>query len=621
MVSTDELGGRYHIEFRVNKPDLLENTLTLGAATLVNEAAKKVFDVGDGWECKITDSVTDLWECRSGATKGEAQEAAFRALKRKVDGFLEDQEKERSRQKDEHERRRSERQQHEHDSSAGDNSGTEFIGKLIGALIVIVAIVWFVFAVAIPLLVIDIAAITLIAALVRKDLSKWLLPLSLVGAVLVVADYNRGWFTKSLATNVPFLAGLVPILFYVNVLAGLIAAYFLIRGFLDERNPPPDGDGELTQRNMIVMGCLLLVGCLTFGLQQMIDSQRRHARQSMATVSPSSTTGNVATPAAGAGQVGSEPTISTDAFAGTWEYTDSQGDVRYLRIVKMDGGQFQLFEGWPGEQGAVGWRDEGYYLVVANRKLTATIQSGNFRATHGAVFEYRLAVERIDDNNLLYTVKSELTNANEAEKARRITQSAVNVSQPETTSVEPAVPIPGPVTTKGPLREPVHKGNGVVEIHAEPGSEVFLDGQAEGFCDDNGAAVLRDIIEGDHEVTAKNWHYFDAHSRFSLATNENKQINLQMKWMGAYLTVTVEPAGALIHVAGPRAFDGSASDAKIPTGEYSVTVSAPNYIPQTRTFVVGPFQHHDEHFQLTIDPVAANVGADARNAGNSKAGD
>src|SRR6266542_2962388 len=208
MVSTDELGGRYHIEFRVNKPDLLENTLTLGAATLVNEAAKKVFYVGDGWECKITDSVTDLWECRSGATKGEAQEAAFRALKRKVDGFLVDQEKERSRQKDEHERRRSERQQHEHDSSAGDNSGTEFIGKLIGALIVIVAIVWFVFAVAIPLLVIDIAAITLIAALVRKDLSKWLLPLSLVGAVLVVADYNRGWFTKSLATNVPFLAGL-----------------------------------------------------------------------------------------------------------------------------------------------------------------------------------------------------------------------------------------------------------------------------------------------------------------------------------------------------------------------------------------------------------------------------
>jgi hypothetical protein len=97
-----------------------------------------------------------------------------------------------------------------------------------------------------------------------------------------VVDYNQGWSTKSLATNVSFLAGLVPVLLYLNVLAGLIAAYFLIRNFMDARTPHPANAGELTRRNVIAMGCLLLLGCLTFGLQTYVDAQRREVRQTLA---------------------------------------------------------------------------------------------------------------------------------------------------------------------------------------------------------------------------------------------------------------------------------------------------------------------------------------------------
>src|SRR5882724_12991018 len=110
------------------------------------------------------------------------------------------------------ERRHHEREEQINTPSVGDKSGTEVIAKIIGVLIAVAAIVWFVFSVAIPLLVINIATLALIASFIRKDLSRLLLPLSTFGAVLVVADYNLGWFTKALAANVSFLTDVIPLL-------------------------------------------------------------------------------------------------------------------------------------------------------------------------------------------------------------------------------------------------------------------------------------------------------------------------------------------------------------------------------------------------------------------------
>lgn len=180
------------------------------------------------------------------------------------------------------------------ESTSSESSGTGcgvLFAILAGGAILVIAILWFVFALAIPLLVIDIAALALIASLIRKPLSKFLLPVSIAGAVLAVADYNQGWFTKALAANVPFLAGMIPVLFYINVLAGLIAAYLLIRALMDKRNPPPEDAGEFTKRNLITMGCLVLVGALAVGIQVRVDSQRKLARLSTMPVIPKS--GNI----------------------------------------------------------------------------------------------------------------------------------------------------------------------------------------------------------------------------------------------------------------------------------------------------------------------------------------
>lgn len=122
---------------------------------------------------------------------------------------------------------------------------------------------------------------------------------------------------------------------------------------------------------------------------------------------------------------------SANALVGTWQYGSEKGidssgkydPVGYLRIVKSDSGQFQFFEGFPCAEvgGAICWHpDDGYFLNYTNGKLETTIQSYNFRATHAVVFDYHLAVERVDENDVLYTMKSDGLALQEVHKAHRM---------------------------------------------------------------------------------------------------------------------------------------------------------------------------------------------------------
>jgi len=223
--------------------------------------------------------------------------------------------------------------QHSSESSANQSEGSG-CGALIAILIVgsilVIAILWFVFALAIPLLVIDIAAIALVVSLIRKPLGKFLLPLSIAGACLVVADYNQGWFTKALAKNVPFLSGIVPVLLYVNVLAGLIAAYLLIRALMDKKYPPPEHSGEFTKRNLIAMGCVVIVGALTVGFQVSADSQRRQALQLTAAMNPTSGSDNVRNWSSANGLTWTDPVTGL-----MWAKRDNGSDVNWQQATNF----------------------------------------------------------------------------------------------------------------------------------------------------------------------------------------------------------------------------------------------------------------------------------------------
>jgi hypothetical protein len=163
-------------------------------------------------------------------------------------------------------------------SQTASNSGGEDYGLFILAagIAALIFVLWLIFFVAIPLVVINMALIALLGGVIRKNWSKALFPISILGAIIVVADYNRGWVSSGLVREVAFFSGWIKPMLYANLLAGLIAAYFVIRHVLNTRTPPPVGTSELSQRNLIVIGCLLAVGATTIGVQMYADTHAHH---------------------------------------------------------------------------------------------------------------------------------------------------------------------------------------------------------------------------------------------------------------------------------------------------------------------------------------------------------
>jgi hypothetical protein len=161
-----------------------------------------------------------------------------------------------------------------HDANSSSEDG---LVKLVVGIAVVVFVIWFITSVAIPLVVINLALIALLGGAIKRNWSKVLFPVSILGAIIVVADYNRGWATEVLVSNVAFFRSWIKPLLYVNLFAGLMAAYLSIRHVLNTRTPPPVGVSELSKRNLIVIGCLLAVGATTIGVQMYADTHVHHS--------------------------------------------------------------------------------------------------------------------------------------------------------------------------------------------------------------------------------------------------------------------------------------------------------------------------------------------------------
>ena len=163
-------------------------------------------------------------------------------------------------------------------SSNYDNSGSEDgLVKLVVGIAVIAFVIWFITSVAIPLVVINIATICLIGSFVKKGWSKVLLPVSVLGGVIVVADYNSGWATHVLVSNVELFRSWIKPLVYLNLISGLMAAYFMLRDTLNSKNPLSEESSEYSKRRLVTIGWLLAVGVATIGVQQYIDLNARHS--------------------------------------------------------------------------------------------------------------------------------------------------------------------------------------------------------------------------------------------------------------------------------------------------------------------------------------------------------
>lgn len=196
--------------------------------------------------------------------------------------------------------------------------------------------------------------------------------------------------------------------------------------------------------------------------------------------------------------------------------------------------------------------------------------------------------------------------------ARQIRSSTVNFALSSRMVDDLAAKGAGPETLAA-LREQIRVGT--LHIMTEGGSLIILDGVETGTTTGNfGNTVIEDVVEGSHELTVRKEGFVDGHLQFTLAKEEVKQLLLPLQWTGGFLTVSTVPQDAHIQVSGPALVEGPWSDAKVPSGNYTIAVFSDGYTPQTRSFAIAAGEHHRETLALAVDPaVAASKLTDARN--------
>jgi len=105
----------------------------------------------------------------------------------------------------------------------------------------------------------------------------------------------------------------------------------------------------------------------------------------------------------------------TTKYIGTWEYEDkySPGRKTYLKITKQALGIYKFERGYI-YQGNIIWMEpsienaNGIFLKPLNGKLKGEFVSGNFYATHGMNFNYKITLDIKPNNKMVYSVFSSI---------------------------------------------------------------------------------------------------------------------------------------------------------------------------------------------------------------------
>lgn len=168
--------------------------------------------------------------------------------------------------------RQRQRQTARDDDSDGWEDGLIKLG--IGAAIV-VAVVWFVFSVVIPLILINTACIAMVAGLTVPKWRTRLLGLSVAGLIYAIFDYNNGWATATLAENVTALQSWIKTFLYLNLGCGLVSAFLLGKDMLDQKYPEEAVPGKPSNRDIALAGGLLALGAVIAGVQYYVDTRDR----------------------------------------------------------------------------------------------------------------------------------------------------------------------------------------------------------------------------------------------------------------------------------------------------------------------------------------------------------
>jgi hypothetical protein len=118
-------------------------------------------------------------------------------------------------------------------------------------------------------------------------------------------------------------------------------------------------------------------------------------------------------------------------FSGIWKCDDESGyqGKCYLKIIKEKSGRFKFITGFKNEdKDKISWVEpmlkdtDGIYLKLSKGKLKGEFVSYSFYATHGEEYTYKITLDLISNNKLLYSVYSSIRGETEKLEATKISE-------------------------------------------------------------------------------------------------------------------------------------------------------------------------------------------------------
>jgi hypothetical protein len=148
-----------------------------------------------------------------------------------------------------------------------DNDWVEPLIKVAVVIALVVGAIWLAVNVILPLLILNIGIIALALVFLVKEYRREFCLLSIFACVYFVVDFNVGWLTKSLLENVSFPLDALKIILYLNMSAGFVCLYLLIRNAFNSIYGISNNSSEFSKRNLIIMASLLLIAGSSIGYQ------------------------------------------------------------------------------------------------------------------------------------------------------------------------------------------------------------------------------------------------------------------------------------------------------------------------------------------------------------------
>lgn len=296
-------------------------------------------------------------------------------------------------------------------SAQSDDSGcAKVIGALIGIAILVAVVVWLLFNVVLPLVLLNSALIFTILALGVKDHKPVFASLTFAGAAYMLFDISNGWLSANFVNNVVKTPEWLTAFVYINAAALGVSAWILARPLFRKAAAA----GALSQRNGVLLSIAAgaLVGAPMVLLPVIhhvvgIPFLNRSVATSMSGTTSATTPGAApisasATPASpvttrdvsSLSKVSPEPTEAV--FIGKWQLVEGELHPVTGQIVKS----FLTIAGTPDTPTVV-WTSEldGSVDHTINLKYTRGSLIGDYYGGKGNV-----AIEMLSDGRLSFTI-------------------------------------------------------------------------------------------------------------------------------------------------------------------------------------------------------------------------